>query len=76
LFVTGCFLNIVVAEPHIQPLNYSVAFLKEKEIILSDDAWRIVINHNISVYEDAIATIRADTLLVEKQKRNSHPLPS
>jgi hypothetical protein len=57
----------------IQPLNHSVAFLKEKQIILSDDAWRIVINLNISAYEDAIATIRTYTLSIEKQKTEFTP---
>jgi hypothetical protein len=74
LFVTGCLLNIAVAEPHIQPLNRSVAFLREKELILSNDAWHIVINLDTSVYEEATATIRMDILSIEKQNTEFTPV--
>jgi hypothetical protein len=49
-------------------------FLKEKEIILSDDAWRIVMYLNISVYEDAIAKIRTDILSIERERTEFTPV--
>jgi hypothetical protein len=43
LYVTGFLLNLVVAEPFVQPLNHTVEFLKEKEIIFTSDTWRITL---------------------------------
>jgi len=65
LIVTGCLLNITTAGPSVQPLNGSVVFLKETDIFLTDDSWRIAIEIDLNSYEEAISTIRADLLAVE-----------
>ena len=72
--VTGCLLNNVVAEPYIQPLNHSVAFSKERDIIISSDAWRVAINLDKNTYEEAISTIRTDLRLIEGQKTEFTPV--
>ena len=46
LCVTGCFILIALAELHVQPLNHSVIFMKERDVIFSNDQWRVAINGN------------------------------
>jgi len=52
------------AVPNVQPVNQSVLFLKERDIILSNDHWHIVIGLNYSEYEEAILVVRQDLRLI------------
>ena len=56
-------------EPFVQPLNNNVIFLKETDITVTNDAWRIAVNIDIRTYQDIISTIRQDLLLVEQNKK-------
>jgi len=50
-------LSLVVAEsfePFAQPLNNSVIFLKETDFILTNDAWCIAIDIDISTYQEIV----------------------
>ena len=49
LYVTNV-LNVVAAEPFVQPLNHTVVFLKETEIVVTSDTWRIALNIDSSTY--------------------------
>jgi mannitol-specific phosphotransferase system IIBC component len=69
LYVTGCFINLVAAELLIQPLEQSVIFLKERDVILTNDLWRVVVNLDIEPYEEVITTIKEDLKKVEGQKQ-------
>jgi hypothetical protein len=69
LFVTGCLLSLIVAEIHIQPLNHSIAFLKERDIVLSSDTWRVAVGLVINTYEEAISAIRAYVLMIEDHRK-------
>ena len=65
-------MSLVIAkslEPFVQPLNNNVIFLKESDITLTNDAWRIAVNIDIRTYQDIISTIRQDLLLVEQNKK-------
>jgi hypothetical protein len=53
----------------IQPTNNSVLFLKEKDIILTNDHWRVDIDLDTSRYEDVISSIRSNLMVVSKQKK-------
>jgi len=44
-------------------------FLKEKDIFLTNDAWRIAIDVDMSAYEEAVATIKADLILLEGHRK-------
>jgi len=44
-------------------------FLKEKDIFLANDVWRIVIDVDMSAYEDAVATVKADIISFEGQRK-------
>jgi len=43
--------------------------LKEKDIFLTNDVWRIVIDIDMSGYEDAVATVKADIISFEGHKK-------
>jgi hypothetical protein len=62
-------LNLIQAELSIQPLNSSVIILKQKDIIVTDDTWRIALDIDVNVFEEALSTIKADLLLIESQKQ-------
>ena len=55
-------LTVVLAELIIKPLNHSVVILKEKDIFLTNDVWRILIDVDMSIYEVAVATAKADII--------------
>ena len=55
-------------------LNHAVLFLKETDIVLTSDEWRIALNIDPSTYHDTIATVKSDLLLVEQQKQAFTPV--
>jgi len=69
LVVTGCLLLSIVAETFVQPLNRSVIFLKERDLMLSNDVWRIAIDVEMEPYEEALSIIRGDLLTVGERKQ-------
>ena len=73
MYVTGFLLNVVVAEPFVQPLNHTVVFLKETEIVFTSDMWHIALNIDLSTYREIISTIRTDLLSVEQWKKEFTP---
>jgi hypothetical protein len=68
LSVTGCVLSFIAADLFIKPLNDSVVFLKEKDIVLRKEYWRIAINLDVTAYRYVIATIREDLLFLYNQR--------
>jgi len=74
LCVTGILLNLwasdfVTTEVEIQPINQSVVFLRERENFVTNDAWRVVLELNTSIYTEAILTIREDLRLAYEQRK-------
>jgi len=70
-YVTGFTLSLVIAEllePLARPINSNVIFLKQTDITVTNDAWRIAVDIDTRTYRDIIATIRQDLLLVEQNK--------
>ena len=60
---------MALAELRIQPLNNGVLFLKEADIILASDDWRIAVDFDISGYYETISAIKTDLLTVERQRK-------
>ena len=58
----------------VQSLHQTVFFLKETDIVLTSDEWRIALNIDLSTYHDIIATVKSDLLLVEQQKQAFTPV--
>jgi hypothetical protein len=52
-------------------LNKSVMFLEDTKVLVTSDAWRVAIELDTQVYEDAIATVRNNLPSVQRE-RNSH----
>ena len=67
-------MNLILAELSIQPLNNRVIILKQKGITVTDDAWRIAVDIDVNVFEEALSTIKADLLLTESQKQEFTPI--
>jgi hypothetical protein len=44
-------------------------FLKDRDVILTNDAWHVAIDLNIRAYEDVLSDISGDLILVDKQKK-------
>jgi len=79
VYVTGGYLCVstssaVTAEPFIQPLNHSVLFLKDRDIVLSSDAWHVALNLNISTYEDVLSSIKSDLSVILMHQEEFTPL--
>jgi len=71
--VPGCLLSAVLAEPHIRGLNYSFAFLKERDIIMSSDAWRVAVNLERNVYKDRFQQYGQTYVWLMNERQNLHP---
>ena len=74
MYAAGILLSTVVAAQIVQPLVHEVLFLKETEVTLPDDEWRILLRIDLSRYHDIISTVKADLLLVEQRKKLSPQL--
>ena len=43
--------------------------MKERDVILSKDQWRVAENVNLSTYHEVLSTIKSDLLAVEQQRK-------
>jgi hypothetical protein len=43
-------------------------FFSEADLILTDDEWRVILNVNLSTYQDVVSVIKSDLFMIEKQK--------
>jgi hypothetical protein len=64
-------LNTVRADVVNTPLNHSVLFVKHKDVVLTSDYWRIVVNFDLSAYEDATTILREDLFRVKEIAKRS-----
>jgi hypothetical protein len=69
LYASGHFLNVKMTEVQVLPINLSVLFLEERNVIITSDVWRVAIDLDTKVHKDAIATVRNDLTSVDKQKK-------
>jgi len=53
----------------IQPLSHGVVFVKEKDIVFTNDAWRVAVNLDTTPYEDATSKVLEDLRIVNKYKK-------
>ena len=56
------------------PLNHSVVFIREAELVLTSDHWRVIVNFDLSAYEEAITVLREDLTRVEEIANHSTPI--
>ena len=67
-------MNVKTTEVQVLPVNKSVMFLEDRNVIVTSDAWRIAIELDTQVYEDAIAAVRNDLASVNKQTKEFTPV--
>jgi hypothetical protein len=48
--------------------------MKETDIVLTSDEWRIALSIELSAYHDIVATVKSELLLVEQQKQAFTPV--
>jgi len=53
----------------IEPIDNSVVFLKQEDIVLTDDAWHVTAELNVNPYEEAVLTIRNDLRVCTRVKK-------
>jgi hypothetical protein len=63
-----------MTEVQVLPINKSVLFLEERDVIITSDVWRVTIDLDTQVYVDAIATVRNDRTSVDKQRKEFKPV--
>jgi hypothetical protein len=68
-YVSGCLLIVMSTSFEIEPTNNSVLFLKEKNVILIIDHWRVAIDLDTRRNEAVIFFIRRDLMILSKQQR-------
>jgi hypothetical protein len=59
----------MLSEVHILSLNHSVIFVKERNVILSNDHWREGVNVNLSTYHEMLSTVKSALLTIENQRK-------
>ena len=57
-----------------QPTKNSLLFLKEKDVILTNDHWCVAIDLDASRYEGVIFFIRSELMIVSKQQKEFTPI--
>ena len=60
--------SLEAAGVKIQPLRHGVIFVKEKDIVLTNDAYRFAVNSDTVPYEDAVSKVREDLMIVNNYK--------
>ena len=71
--VTGILTFRVGAEVINTPLNHSVFFVKDKNVILTSDYWRIVVNFDLTAYQDETSILREDLSRIEDTDKRTFP---
>jgi hypothetical protein len=51
-----------------------VLFLKESDIVFTNDYWRIAVDFDLSTYYDTMSTVTSDLIVMERQKREFTPM--
>jgi hypothetical protein len=67
-FVIGLIFGLIRADVINTPVNNSIVFLQEKDVMFTNDVWKIVINVDLASYEDVIAELYQE--LVHAQEFN------
>jgi hypothetical protein len=74
MYVAGLLLSCVGAEVVDSPLNNSVLFVKEKDLIFTGDYWMKIVNFDLMPYEDVVSTLREDVREPKEASKRSLPI--
>ena len=42
--------------------------MKERDVVLSNDQWRVAVNVNLNTYYEVLSSVKSDLLAVEQRK--------
>jgi len=56
------------------PLNQSIVFVNEQDIILSNDRWRLIVHFDLTAFEDVITTLHEGLTRVKEMVRRATPI--
>jgi hypothetical protein len=62
-------MELEAPAPRIQPINRSVIFSKEADIVLTNDAWRVILELNTSSISNALSIVREDLTITNEHKK-------
>jgi hypothetical protein len=62
---TGWLIYLDGAEVINTPLNHSVIFVPETKVVMTSSYWKVVVNFNLTTYEDAITILKSELSEVE-----------
>jgi hypothetical protein len=62
---TGWLICLCGAEVINIPLNHSVIFVQEANVVMTSSYCKVIVNFNLTTYEDAIAVLRSELAEVE-----------
>jgi hypothetical protein len=74
MYASGLLMCYVGAEVIYSPLNHSVLFVKEKDLILTSDYWMIIVNFDLLPDEDVITTLREELREMKEATRRTLPI--
>jgi hypothetical protein len=74
VYVTGLLFCGNAVEIVNLPLKHSIVFIREAELVLTSDLWRVIVNFDLSAYEEAITVLREDLTQVEGIANHSTPI--
>jgi hypothetical protein len=74
MYVSGLLLCYVGAEMVNSPLNHSVLFVKEKDVIFTSDYRKIIVNFDLMPYEGVVSTLREDLRELKEASQRSLPI--
>jgi len=57
MYYSGIIESTIVAEVEKTQLNISVSFMKDKDVYVTSDYWRILVKFDVTVYEEAITIL-------------------
>jgi hypothetical protein len=67
-------MGIAGKEISITRIENNTIFIKQKEVILTSDEWKIVINLDLDTYEEIIARLRLELNHIYKAKTKFAPI--
>jgi hypothetical protein len=74
MYVSGFLGCVIGSEVVNRPLNGSVTFVKQGDIYISSDHWKIVVNFDLAVYDELITLLREDIKDLQENFENTTPL--
>ena len=74
MYVTGLLACTLGGDVINTPLNHSVVFLKEQDVILTNDYWRLIVHYDLVELDEAIITLHEGLTRLKGMARRTTPI--